>query len=90
MTETNPAVAPFVELGKHVFGHEGDLRGAADHLVLLRARLGRDQHEHRRAVRRRHGNPASSGAHPRVKRQVEPKLIHVEAQAAVLVADIDT
>jgi len=40
MTKTNPAFAPFVELGQDIFGDEVNLRGAADELVLLGSALG--------------------------------------------------
>jgi hypothetical protein len=39
MTKTNPAFAPFVELGQDVFGNERNLRGPADELVLLGSAL---------------------------------------------------
>ena len=89
MTKTNPAFAPFVELGQDVFGNERNLRGPADELVLLGSALGSDQHEHRGTVGRGDGYPAAAGSKLGVEGQIESKLAQIEAQAAILVSDVD-
>ena len=61
----------------------------ADELVFLRAGIGRDQRKHRGAIGRRNGYPALSGLKPSIKGQIEPKLIQVESEASLLIANKD-
>src|SRR5713226_3388580 len=87
--EANSALAPFAELGEHIFSDEGNLGGPANELALLGVGLRRAQCQVRSAVRRGDGYPAAARLIARVKDQLETELIDVEAQAAVQIAHED-
>ena len=89
MTESNPALAPFAELGGDIFGDKNNLCGPANELVLCRIGIRRDQRQHRRAIRRRDRYPALAGLQAGVKCQIETQLIQVEPQASILIAHIN-
>ena len=90
--ETNSALAPFPELSEDIFGDERDLRGPADEFVLLRIAFRRDKREVRGSVGRRYGDEMAPGKFliSRVKNELETELVHVELEAAIQVANIDT
>ena len=75
-------------LASDIFGNKNYLRGPADELVLRGAGLGRDQREHRGAVGRGDGYPAA-GLKLGVEGQIESKLIQIESQASLLIANED-
>src|SRR5207245_6364798 len=85
--EANPALGPFAELGGDIFGDENNLRGPPDELVLFRAGLGSYKREHGCAIGRGNRNPAVTGLKPGVADQTESKLVQVEPQAAILIAN---
>jgi hypothetical protein len=87
MAKANTAVAPFTKFSGDIFSDKDDVGGASDELVIRRVRLGLNQREHGGAIGRRDGDPALAGVQTGVKREVESKLIEIEAQAAFLIAD---
>ena len=89
MGKYHPPLAPLMELGHHVLGHERDVRSPPDEFVFLRAPLRRNQHQHRRSIRRRDSHPPPPRPQFSVERQAETKPIHVEAQRSLLIAHID-
>jgi hypothetical protein len=80
---------PLAELGKDVFGHEDDLRGATDELVVRGPWTGCDEGEHGAAVWRGDRDPALAGSELRIERQLESELVQVESQAAILIPNED-
>ena len=80
---------PFLKLGRDVFGDKNNLGGAADELVLLRLGLGNNKRKDRAAVRRGDGYPAVTRLKSGIEGQMESELIQVEAQAAILVTNVD-
>jgi hypothetical protein len=87
--EADAALGPFLVFGEDIFGDEGDTGGAADELEVEGVGLGGDEPEDRLAVGRGDGDEAFAGLEFGVVGKVEAELIDVEAEAAVLVADVD-
>jgi hypothetical protein len=83
--EPNPTPPPFAVFRGDIFGYENHSGGPPDEFVFFRAKLRRDQREHRRAIGRCHRDPTVARLKPRVERHFEPELIHEESQAFVLV-----
>jgi hypothetical protein len=89
LVEADAPFGPFLVFGEDVFGDEDHARGPADELVVLRVGFGCDQGEDGLAVGRGHGDEAFAGLEFGVVGEVEAELVDVEAEAAVLVADVD-
>jgi hypothetical protein len=87
LLEANPALRPFLELGGNIFRDKNNLRGPANQLVLQGIGLGNHKSKDRAAIRRGHGYPAVTGLEPGIKGQMEPELIEVKSQAAILIAN---
>ena len=87
--EAHAAFGPFLIFGEDVFGDEGQAGGAADEFEVEGVGLGGDQGEDGLAVGRGYGDEAFTGLEFGVVGEVEAELVDVEAQAAVLVADVD-
>jgi hypothetical protein len=83
------APAPFVKLGGNVLSDEDDLSVPANEHALLGVGLGSDQRKHGAPVRRRDRYPALTRSEANVADQTEPKLVHIESQALILVTDVD-
>src|SRR5689334_20965507 len=84
--EAHSTLAPFAELGEHIFRDESDLRMPADELELLRIPLGRNESDVGRAVGRRDGDEIFIAS---VKDELETELVHVELEAPIQVANVD-
>jgi len=87
--EADASLGPFLVFGEDVFGDESEARRAADEFEVERVGLGRDKREDGLAVRRGYGDEAFAGLQFGVVSEVEAELVDVEAEAAVLVADVD-
>jgi hypothetical protein len=87
IAKMNPALVPFAVLGDDIFGEKNDRRGPADEFVVLRIGSGRDQPEHRSSVGRGNRHQAVTGLKTSIESQMESKLIQVEIQAAILIAN---
>ena len=66
---------------------KADGRGSADQFVVVGIRLRRHQGKYRCAVRRRNSDPALSRLKAHVEGQIETKLIYIESQTAILIAN---
>src|SRR5215472_6852422 len=89
MTKAHAALHPLAVLGGNVVGDEDHLRGTADELVFFRLRSRRDQRQYGGAVGRSYAHPALTGWNQDIKDHVEPKLVLVEAQASLQVANVN-
>ena len=87
--EADAAFGPFLIFGEDVFGDESQAGGAADEFEVERVGLGGDEGEDGLAVGRSDGDEAFAGLELGVVGEVEAELVDVEAEAAVLVADVD-
>src|SRR5713226_6875456 len=87
MTKANSPLSPLAVRSHDIFRHKRDRSGLTDQLVLIRVGFRCDQAKHGGAVRGRNAYPALSGLKTHIKGQVESELLHVEPQAAVLIAD---
>jgi hypothetical protein len=85
----NPARAPFVKLGRNIFGDEDDLRRPADECVVFRVGLGCDQRKHGAAVGRSNRHPALTRSKADITDQTESKLVQVKSQTLILIANKD-
>ena len=89
MIEANSALAPFVELGGYVLSHKNHIPAPADELVFVGVGLGSNKRKDRDAIRRGNRYPAITRFITDINEQIEPKLIQVESQASILIADPD-
>jgi len=80
---------PFLIFGEDVFGDECQASGTADEFEVERIGIGGDEGEDGLAVGRGNGDEAFTGLQFGVVGEVEAELVDVEAEAAVLVADVD-
>jgi hypothetical protein len=87
--EANAALGPFLVFGEDIFRDESDAGGAADEFEVEGVGLGGDEPEDGLAVGRGDGDEALAGLEFGVVGKVEAELVDVEAEAAVLVADVD-
>jgi hypothetical protein len=87
MTKADASTSPLAVGGHDIFGNKSNRGRLADQLVLVRFGIRRDESKHCRAVRRRNPNPSLSGLKAHIKGETESKLIHIESQAAVLIAN---
>jgi hypothetical protein len=93
MTKVNPALTPGVKFGNDIFGNEYDqpvISGPADELIFLRLGLGRDERKQRGAIWRGNQNEAAMLSKVVIDDQTESKLVHVEPEASILVANEDS
>src|SRR6516225_2887067 len=86
-SKTHPTAAPFFILGLNIFGDEIDARVAANEF-RDRISLGLDEREVCTPVGRSDLDPAET-ADALIHNQTEAELVHVEAQASLLVANED-
>ena len=89
MVKANPALLPLVELGHHIFGDEHSMPAPADEFVFFGLALGRNQGENSIAIRRRNRHPAASGLVVFIDDEAKSKLVHVESQTSILIANED-
>jgi hypothetical protein len=87
--EANAARSPLVKLRGNVFRHEDDRDRAADFFVIGRFRARRDQGQDGAAVGRLDRDPALPRLEANIERELEPELVHEEADASLLVAHED-
>jgi hypothetical protein len=87
MMKMNPALTPLLIHGIDIFGDENDLSRPANQIIFFRAWLRRDKRNNRAAIRRRHRYPAATAFKAVISNQVESKLIQVELQASILIAN---
>ena len=87
--EANAASGPFLIFGQDVFGDERQAGGAANKFEVERVGLGGDEREDGLSVGGGHGDKAFAGLEFGVIGEVEAQLVDVEAETAVLVADVD-
>jgi len=87
--EADASFGPFLVFCEDVFGDEGQAGGAADEFEVERVGFGGDQGEDGLAVGRGYGDEALAGLEFGVVGEMEAELVNVEAEGAVLVADID-
>lgn len=80
---------PFLVFSEDVFGDEGQASGAADEFEVEGVWFGGDEGEDGLAVGRSYGDEAFAGLEFGVVGEMEAELVDVEAEAAVLVADVD-
>ena len=84
------ALAPFSEFGDDVFGDKSDVSRMADEFVCFGVWLGGHEREIGSAVGRSDGDPAAARLNAGVENEVETKLVKVEREAALQVADVDS
>ncbi len=65
------------------------LPGATDELIFFRLGLGSDEREQRGAIRRGNQNKAAMLSKLVINDQTESKLVQVESQASILIANED-
>jgi hypothetical protein len=87
--EADTASGPFLIFGQDVFGDERQAGGAANKFEVERVGLGGDEREDGLSVGGGHGDKAFAGLEFGVVGEMEAELVDVEAEAAVLVADVD-
>jgi hypothetical protein len=87
--EAHAASGPFLIFGENVFGDKGQSCGATDEFEVERIGFWGDEGENGLAVGRSDGDEAVAGLEFGVVGEVEAELVDVEAEAAVLVADVD-
>jgi hypothetical protein len=83
----NSTPAPFFLRGNHVLGYENYAGLPADEPVVPGFRGRRDESEDRRPILRRNGKPSLAGLKARIEGQTEAELVHIEAQALLLIPD---
>jgi len=89
LLKANAAAGPFLIFREDVLGDEDYAGGATDELVVLGVGLRSYERENSGAVGRRYGDESFAGLEFGVVGEVEAELVDVEAEAAVLVADVD-
>src|SRR5579862_247813 len=89
LVEDNAASPPLNVERHDVFRDEGDSRWLADQLIRIRFGIRRDQRKHRRTVRWRDSHQTLSRLQAYVIGQIEPKLVEIESQALVQIANED-
>jgi hypothetical protein len=87
--EADSAFGPFLVFGEDIFRDESEASGAADEFEVERIGFGGNERENGLAVRRGDRDEAFAGLQFGVVGEVEPELVDVEAEAAVLVADVN-
>src|ERR1700724_999413 len=88
MMEADPAAAPQIVGGIDIFGDEGNLCVPPDQLVVVCATLRGNQCQNRTSVRWRNCHPPAELEAP-IRHNAEPKLIDIEAPAALVVPHED-
>lgn len=89
MLEADSTFGPFLIFGEDIFRDESEASGAADEFEVERIGFGDNQRENGLAVRRGNGDEAFAGLEFGVVGKMEAELVDVEAEAAVLVADVN-
>jgi hypothetical protein len=89
MMKTNSALTPVVKLGSDVFGNKNNLSGPANEPVFFTVWLGSDKRKERGAVRGCNCYPAASAFKVVINDYAESKLVPVESQASILIANED-
>src|SRR5260370_32417575 len=89
MMKANPALAPLIVLGSDVLGHKNDVAAPANELVFFGVGLRSNESKDRSAIRGSNRYPAITGFHAGINDQTEPKLVQVESQASILIANQD-
>ena len=89
IAKADSALAPFAEFSNDILGKEDDRRVPPDQLVFIRLGIGHDQPKHRRAIGRSNRDQTITGRKAQVQRHIESKLLPVELQAAILIANVN-
>jgi len=99
MMKANAALRPVPELGSDILSGKDNPAGAPNPPVVFRIGFGCDEQEERRPIRRSNAQPAVPGRRswsqtwprfePHVEHHLESKLIPIELQALVLIANKD-
>jgi hypothetical protein len=85
MAKGNPAFTPLVILGADIFGEKNNLPGLADVAILLFIKLGYDERQDRRPIRRGDRDPTGSARYRVVSHQSKSRTVHIESQASILI-----
>jgi hypothetical protein len=85
--KADSALSPFAVFGGNVFRNKNNLRRPSDEFVLFGLRFRHDQVEHCRSVWWRDAYPPPAGLKDHIRNQPEPKLIYIELQAFLQIAD---
>jgi hypothetical protein len=85
--KANATLAPFVVFGVDIFGDEVELAIATDEFVCLGIRWRQGQGDACAAVRRRNLDPSAARLEDFIHHQPETKLVNVETQASLLIAN---
>ena len=89
MVKPDPTCPPLIELRSDIFGNKNNVFRAANQLVFFGLALGSDQCEDGAAIRRRNCQPTPARFVAFINDQIESKLVNVEPQTSVLIADED-
>ena len=84
--KTDTTLPPFVVAGDDVIGHENNVGGVSDQLVLVGVGFWGDEREHGIAVRRSDRDPAFAGLDTSVEYYAEAQLVAIELETRLLVA----
>ena len=87
MPKADSAPAPLAISCHDIFGDKSNLRRLTDQFVLVRLGIRRNQGDDRGAVGRRDSNPTLSRLQAHIKGQTESKLIEIEPQTSILIAN---
>ena len=89
MAKAHTATTPLA-IGSHdIFGDKSNRSALTNQLVVIRVGLRCNQGDHCGAVWRRDSNPTLPGLKANIKGQIESKLIEIEPQASILIANED-
>jgi hypothetical protein len=87
MVKANALLAPLIVFGHHIFRYEHSVLAAPNQFVFRRIAFGSNKPKNRVAIRRRDPHPASSRFIALIQYEAKSKLVDVEVQTLVLIAD---
>lgn len=85
--KVDPTIAPFFKFRDDILSQKNNRSRMANELVIVGLRLWGDERKHGRAIRRSNSQPALTGGKASVDSQVESKLVHVELETSLLIAN---
>lgn len=88
--KSDPALAPFFEFGQHILGQKNNLSGPVYELLFFRIGFGSHQRESCSAIRGSNSQPAIARRKDGITGQGESKLVQIELEASILIANENT